>query len=127
MQLQYLDCVDLDTVLQVQQSRDTTDEQIRQTLVRTREDLASARGLSLARHTLTDELSSLSSELVSSLNRGERSKPTLLEELESLHRTLKELESVKSYISVIERALQLRLAFLEWSLQYALTTGSATQ
>jgi hypothetical protein len=35
--------------------------------------------------------------------------PTLLEDIETLHRNLKELENVKSYVQVIEHALKLRL------------------
>lgn len=34
--------------------------------------------------------------------------PTLLEEVESMHRSLKELESVKGYIQVVQHALKLR-------------------
>jgi hypothetical protein len=34
--------------------------------------------------------------------------PTLLEDIETLHRNLKELESVKGYVQVIEHALKLR-------------------
>lgn len=59
------------------------------------------------RHSLADELSYLSQELVSSLS-GSEGKPTLLEDLETLHRSLKELESVKGYVQVIEHALKLR-------------------
>jgi hypothetical protein len=105
--IEHLD-VDFAPAVQLQQSQAATDEHIKQTLARTREHLASARELSLVRHALADELSSLSSDLVSPLNREERPKPTLLEELESLHRSLKELESVRSYVAVIERALRLR-------------------
>ena len=39
---------------------------------------------------------------------GPDRQPTLLEDLESLQRNLKELESVKSYVQVIHRALYLR-------------------
>lgn len=35
--------------------------------------------------------------------------PTLLEDMETLHRSLKELESVKSYVQIIEHVLKLRL------------------
>ena len=58
-------------------------------------------------HSLADELAYLSEELVSSLSAPEEG-PTLLEDLEALHRSLKELESVKGYVQVIERALQFR-------------------
>lgn len=37
--------------------------------------------------------------------------PTLLEDVETLHRSLKELESVKGYIQVIEHALKLRYVY----------------
>ena len=39
---------------------------------------------------------------------GPDRRPTLLEDLETLQRNLKELESVKSYVQVIHRALSLR-------------------
>ncbi|OBZ79146.1 RAD50-interacting protein 1, partial [Grifola frondosa] len=68
--------------------------------------LHTAQELSLLRHSLADELSYLSQELVSSLS-GTDGKPTLLEDLETLHRNLKELESVKGYVQVIEHALKL--------------------
>lgn len=35
-------------------------------------------------------------------------KATLLEDLETMHRNLKELESIKVYVQIVERALQLR-------------------
>lgn len=69
--------------------------------------LHSAQELSLLRHSLADELSYLSQELVSSMSKAE-SGPTLLEDIEALHRSLKELESVKGYVQVIEHALKLR-------------------
>lgn len=59
------------------------------------------------RHSLSDELSHLASQLESSVGGTER-KPTLLEDIESLHRSLKELESVKGYVQLIEHALQAR-------------------
>lgn len=34
--------------------------------------------------------------------------PTLLEDVETLHRSLKELESVKGYVQIIENALKMR-------------------
>lgn len=39
---------------------------------------------------------------------GPDRQPTILEDLETLQRNLKELESVKSYVQVIHRALSLR-------------------
>ncbi|KDQ54870.1 hypothetical protein JAAARDRAFT_160141 [Jaapia argillacea MUCL 33604] len=70
--------------------------------------LHTAQELSLLRHSLADELAFLSDELVSTLGdaHGERG-ATLLEELEGMHRSLKELESVKGYVQVVQRALQL--------------------
>lgn len=84
------------------------DELIRATSSSTRGYLSTAQELSLARHALTDELSSLSTELLSSLHPEGPGKSTLLEELESFHRSLKELESVRNYVLVIEHALRLR-------------------
>lgn len=66
-----------------------------------------AQELSLLRHSLTDELSDLSNELVSAMSDGER-KSTLLEDIETLHRNLKELESVKGYVQIIQHTLSLR-------------------
>ncbi|KAF8592034.1 hypothetical protein K439DRAFT_1650556 [Ramaria rubella] len=97
----------------LQASQNAVDECVRNTLSLTRRHIATAQELSLTRHALTDELTSLSSELVSSLNNETQSKPTLLEELESLHRSLKELESVRGYISIIEHALRLSEAAVD--------------
>jgi RAD50-interacting protein 1 len=69
--------------------------------------LDNAKELSLERHILADELSELNSQLVSVMSDGE-SQPTLLEDLQTLHRNLKELESVRSYVQVIRHALRLR-------------------
>jgi RAD50-interacting protein 1 len=67
----------------------------------------SAHELSLRRQSLSDELVFLSRDLVSTYSEG-GSKPTILEEVETLHRNLKELESVKGYMQIIEHALKLR-------------------
>lgn len=69
--------------------------------------LNSAQELSLVRHSLADELLDLSQELVSNMSDCDRP-PTLLEDIETLHRSLKELQSVKGYVQVIEYALKLR-------------------
>jgi RAD50-interacting protein 1 len=69
--------------------------------------LHTAQELSLLRHSLADELADLSESLISSQMEGER-EPTLLEDIETLHRNLKELQSVKTYVQVIEHALKLR-------------------
>ncbi|THH29732.1 hypothetical protein EUX98_g4456 [Antrodiella citrinella] len=79
---------------------------IAQTRSSAQDHLHTAQELSLLRHSLADELSFLSTELVSSMS-GPDGKPTLLEEIETMHRSLKELESVKGYVQVIERALQM--------------------
>jgi RAD50-interacting protein 1 len=69
--------------------------------------LHSAQELSLLRHSLADELSYLSQEFVSTFTDAER-KSTLLGDIEGLHRNLKELQTVKDYAQIIQRALQLR-------------------
>ncbi|RDB28861.1 RAD50-interacting protein 1 [Hypsizygus marmoreus] len=70
------------------------------------EHLHSAQELSLIRHSLIDELTELSQELISTMSDGE-GKSTLLEDIEALHRNLKELQSVKGYVEIIEHALRL--------------------
>jgi hypothetical protein len=81
------------------------------TLAETRETVAihlhSAQELSLLRHSLSDELSQLSSELESTIS-DERGRPTLLEEIEGLHRGLRELSTVRDYVKVIAHGLALR-------------------
>ncbi|KAF9229614.1 hypothetical protein BS17DRAFT_805254 [Gyrodon lividus] len=70
--------------------------------------LEKARELAAQRDSLEDELAYLSHDLVSSLSpNGEDNGPTLLEDVETMHRALKELESVRSYVAVVERALVL--------------------
>ncbi|KZV95590.1 hypothetical protein EXIGLDRAFT_671991 [Exidia glandulosa HHB12029] len=83
-----------------------TEKLIADTLTAVRAHLVSAQELSLARHALTDELTSLSEEMVSSVMDPDR-QPTLMEELETLQRTLHELESVRDYVGVIHHALGL--------------------
>jgi RAD50-interacting protein 1 len=77
------------------------------TKISAEECLHSAQELSLLRHTLADDVSTLSGELVSSMSR-EQGQATLLEDLETMHRSLKELDSVRTYVEVIESALKLR-------------------
>ncbi|KAI0639075.1 TIP-1 family-domain-containing protein [Trametes polyzona] len=101
---------DLDAKLAHSQS--SVDTVIADTREKAAEHLHTAQELSLLRHSLADELSFLSSELVSSLD-GPEGAPTLLEDLEALHRSLKELESVKGYVQVIEHALKLSEAAVE--------------
>lgn len=70
--------------------------------------LSSAQDAALSRHVLDDDLTELSNELVSSQgdeNRG----ATLLEDLERLQRQLVELENMRSYVGVVDNALNLRL------------------
>jgi hypothetical protein len=66
-----------------------------------------AKELSLSRHSLNDDLSELTRELLS-LGYNEEHEPMLLEDLETLHRNLTELQSVKQYVQVIEHTLLLR-------------------
>lgn len=84
---------------------------LREFLRQTRDDanslLTNAKEFSLERHTLADVLAELNKDLVSTMSDGE-SQPTLLEDLQTLHRNLKELESVRSYVLVIRHTLQLR-------------------
>jgi hypothetical protein len=69
--------------------------------------MRTAQSLSLQRHSLADELSYLFQQLTSAMSDGD-SESTLLEDIETLHRNLKELQSVKGYVQVIEHALKLR-------------------
>ncbi|KAJ7275473.1 TIP-1 family-domain-containing protein [Mycena haematopus] len=72
----------------------------------TQNHMRTAQSLSLQRHSLADELSYLFNQLTSAMSDGD-SKPTLLEDIETLHRNLKELQSVKGYVQVIQHALKL--------------------
>ncbi|KAF6766515.1 RINT-1 family protein, partial [Ephemerocybe angulata] len=67
--------------------------------------LGQVHELSHSRAALSDELSQLSKELVSVLSDGNE-EPTLLEDMETHHRNLKELEHVKVYVEVVEYALR---------------------
>ena len=69
--------------------------------------LHSAQELSLLGHSLADELSALFGQLLLD-NSPPAGSPTLLGDLEAMHRNLREQESVKAYVQVIHRALQLR-------------------
>ncbi|KAH9891013.1 RINT-1 family protein [Cubamyces lactineus] len=97
---------ELSVTSQLAHSQSSLDAAIEATRAKAAEHLHTAQELSLLRHSLADELSFLSDELVSSLGEPD-SKPTLLEDLEALHRSLKELESVKGYVQVVEHALKL--------------------
>ena len=71
--------------------------------------LDKAKELASLRDGLEDDLAYLSHDLVSTLSpTGDETVPTLLEDIETMHRALKELESVRSYVAVIQRSLQLR-------------------
>ena len=69
--------------------------------------LHSAQELSLLGHSLVDELTPLFGQLLSD-NSQPDDPPTLLEDLEAMHRRLREQEGVKTYVQVIHRALLLR-------------------
>ncbi|KAI0047816.1 hypothetical protein FA95DRAFT_1540756 [Auriscalpium vulgare] len=112
---------DLSTLAQAVEDARTHREQLEHTLAQSKDNLAkvisqtqsaaaahlhTAQELSLLRHSLTDELSSLTSELLSSFTNPD-GRPTLLEDIETMHRNLKEQESIKAYVQVIHRALQL--------------------
>jgi hypothetical protein len=84
-------------------------ELLHQTRQRLRTELEATQNLSLLRHSINDDLSYLKDDLVSS-NYDEVREPSLLEDLETLQRSLKELTSVKQYIQVIEHGLQLGCA-----------------
>ncbi|TFK76768.1 hypothetical protein BDN72DRAFT_806866 [Pluteus cervinus] len=87
-------------------SQQDLDQLLQQTRSSTDEHLHTAQELSLLRHSLADELLSLSEELVSTMS-DEEYQPTLLEDIETIHRNLKELESVKGFLQVLEHALKL--------------------
>lgn len=94
-------------LVQFSSSQADLDQLLSNTRTSTDAYLHLARELSLLRHSLVDELSSLSDDFTSALSGG-GSPPTLLEDIETLHRNLKELQSVKGYVQVIDYALRLR-------------------
>lgn len=70
--------------------------------------LENARDLASQRDGIEDDLAYLSHCLVSSLSPAtEDNVATLLEDIEAMHRTLKELQSVRSYVAVVQRGLTL--------------------
>ncbi|KAH7883865.1 RINT-1 family protein [Phlebopus sp. FC_14] len=84
-----------------------------QTRIAAKTCLEDAQALASQRESLEDELAYISHDLVSSLSPSdEDSGPTLLEDIETMHRALKELESVRSYVAVVQRALRLSEAAL---------------
>ncbi|KAJ7102352.1 TIP-1 family-domain-containing protein [Mycena belliarum] len=84
-----------------------------------------AQSLSLQRHSLADELSYLFQQLTSAMSDGD-GESTLLEDIETLHRNLKELESVKGYVQIIEHALQRSEAAREQIRSSSTTTPLST-
>ncbi|KAK0465211.1 TIP-1 family-domain-containing protein [Desarmillaria tabescens] len=135
--LEDLGCLEKD-VEQAQQCRDQLEARlalsqskinilIAETQVAAEAHRRSAQELSLERHSLTDELANLSQDLLSSLSDVNRS-PTLLEDIETLHRNLKELKSVKEYVQTIEHALNLsELAVQQISASSSVSNDSVTQ
>ena len=83
------------------------DTLVNQTRTAAQTHLTTAKELSLIRHTLNDELTDLT-QGSRPLEYREDREPVLLEDLETLHRDLNELQSVKQYVQVIEYALKLR-------------------
>ncbi|KAF8322455.1 hypothetical protein DL93DRAFT_2223365 [Clavulina sp. PMI_390] len=71
--------------------------------------LATAKETALARYAVTDDISSLKDELVSTghaSSLGDNSK-TLLEEVEALHDRLDQLEQARTYLRVVQHGVQL--------------------
>ncbi|KAF8213543.1 TIP-1 family-domain-containing protein [Mycena galopus ATCC 62051] len=87
-------------------SKASVDALVSQSREAAQNHMRTAQSLALQRHSLADELSYLFSQLTSAMSDGD-SESTLLEDIETLHRNLKELESVKGYVQVIEHALKL--------------------
>jgi hypothetical protein len=94
-------------LVQLSLSQLKVDTLVTETRASVEKHIHSAQELSLVRHSLADELLDLSQELVSTMSDGDR-QSTLLEDIETLHRSLKELQSVKGYVQIIEHALKLR-------------------
>ncbi|KIJ68701.1 hypothetical protein HYDPIDRAFT_173364 [Hydnomerulius pinastri MD-312] len=119
----FVDASHLDDLRRILDDASANQRQLKQQLVASEKDidslttktriaaivhLESIRELASQRDNLEDELAYLSHDLVSSLSpAGEDNGPTLLEDIETMHRALKELESVRSYVAVVERALVL--------------------
>ncbi|KAF9065415.1 TIP-1 family-domain-containing protein [Rhodocollybia butyracea] len=72
----------------------------------THSHVETAENLSLLRHSLTDELVDLTENLLSSMS-SEAGSSTLLEDIETLHRNLNDLQGVRAYAQVIQHALAL--------------------
>ncbi|KAH8100492.1 RINT-1 family protein [Cristinia sonorae] len=87
-------------------SQQYLDNVLSQTRETAQNHLHTAQELSLLRHSLADELAFLSEDLVSTISTP-NGQSTLLEDIETMHRSLKELESVKGYVQVIQHAVKL--------------------
>ncbi|KAK7041921.1 hypothetical protein VNI00_008903 [Paramarasmius palmivorus] len=92
-------------------SKARLDEVILETRTSAESYVETAQELSLIRHSIADELSDLSERLASVSSNGLA--PTLLEDIETLHRNLKELESIRGYVMVVEHALKLSEAAVQ--------------
>ncbi|KAF8446227.1 TIP-1 family-domain-containing protein [Boletus edulis BED1] len=90
------------------ESEKETDALTTNTRIEAMIQLDKAKELASLRDSLEDDLAYLSHDLVSALSpTGDDNAPTLLEDIETMHRALKELESVRSYVVVVERSLKL--------------------
>ncbi|KAI6136895.1 TIP-1 family-domain-containing protein [Pisolithus sp. B1] len=111
---------DLERVLQDTGARQATTKQqllesekaletfITKTRVEAITQLENARDLASQRDGIEDDLAYLSHCLVSSLSpTTEDNVATLLEDIEVMHRTLKELQNVRAYVAVVQRGLAL--------------------
>ncbi|KAG0703168.1 RINT-1 family protein [Suillus ampliporus] len=93
---------------QLSASQQSIDSLVTKTRVAALANLDTAREHAEDRELIENEMTYLSHELVSSLSPSKSSaSPTLLEDIETMHRVLKELESVRAYVAVIERTLTL--------------------
>ncbi|KAI6133315.1 TIP-1 family-domain-containing protein [Pisolithus croceorrhizus] len=88
--------------------------------------LDNARDLASQRDGIEDDLAYLSHCLVSSLSpTTEDNVPTLLEDIEVMHRTLKELQNVRAYVAVVQHGLALSLRSRSSPLSAASVSGFA--
>lgn len=95
----------VDRRVQVEASSSALTRTISTALSKATTSLKSAKELSLTRHSLADQLASLTEELVPT---GKGKQRTLLEELEDLHTKLSGLKDARTYVAVLEKALGLR-------------------
>ncbi|KAJ7630533.1 TIP-1 family-domain-containing protein [Roridomyces roridus] len=107
-------------------SQESVDALVARTREAAKEHTRTVEGLALQRLSLADELSYLVTQLSSVLSHGEASS-TLLEDIETLHRNLKELQSVKGYVQIIEHALKLSEAACTSFTAAPLSTASVTE